>query len=323
MYHQRVESFAKALRREGMRLGPGRLSDAMGLRLRSVAGSSSPAASELPPEVAFLVDFGVPRIVRLQGAGWARRHGVFADEALLAEGLVDEEVFYRALAERLGLPFLTTAVEIEPGSNFRSCAQRGYARLARNGERPEWVCAPQGAAVGRLIGAARTSRRRSGLAITTRANFLDAAVGATLAAVARAAPFCAERADPKLCARQATQGAALPTAAAASLATLAMLFSPNGALALAAALPLALFFAAAVGLRLAACVASLAPDEPEIELADDRLPHYTIVAPLYREARVAPQIARAIDRLDYPGIMAQTPQRGADDDPRRAWRAFT
>ncbi len=79
-----------------------------------------------------------------------------------------------------------------------------------------------------------------------------------------------------------------------------MLFSPNGALALAAALPLALLFGAAVALRLAACVASLARDEPEVEIADERLPHYTIVVPLYREARVAPQIARAIDRLDYP-----------------------
>ena len=55
-----------------------------------------------------------------------------------------------------------------------------------------------------------------------------------------------------------------------------------------------------MALRLAACVASLAPDEPESELAYDRLPIYTIVVPLYREARVAPQIARAIDRLDYP-----------------------
>jgi len=300
MYHQRVESFAKALHRDETRAHPGSLSFSVGLRLRSVAAPFSSSASELPCEVAFLLDFGVPKIVLQHAVRLARGHGVSADEALLAEGLVDEEVFYRALAERLGLPFLTTAVEIEAGSDFRSCAQRGYARLARNGERPEWVCAPQGAAVGRLIGAARASRARPGLAITTRANFLDAAAGATLGAVARAAPFYAERVDPKLCARRATQGAALPIAVAASLATVAMLFSPNGALALAAALPLALFFAAAVALRLAACLASLALDEPEIDLADERLPLYTIVAPLYREARVAPQIARAIDRLDYP-----------------------
>ena len=154
------------------------------------------------------------------------------------------------------------------------------------------------------MGAARGPQARATLAITTRANFLDALARATLDTVARAAPLCAERAAPELCARKATRGAALPIAFAASLATLlALLFSPHGALALASALPLAILFSAAVALRLAACVASLAsdePGEPESELASDRFPIYTIVVPLYREARVAPQIARAIDRLDYP-----------------------
>ena len=200
---------------------------------------------------------------------------------------------------RLGLRFFSREIDIEPGSDFRLCAERGYARLA--GEGAAWICAPQGAAVRRLLGAARGRQARENLAITTRANFLDAAARATLDAVARAAPFCAERAAPKLCARKATQGAALPIAVAASLAMLfTLLFSPNDALALTAALPLAFFFSAAVALRLAACIASFTRDEAETELVCDRLPIYTIVVPLYREARVAPQIARAIDRLDYP-----------------------
>ena len=301
MYHHRFESFVRPGRGDGLRPRLGRLSESLGLRLRSAAPPASSSPSRLPLEIAFLLDFGVPRIVLRQGARLARRYGVFSDEALLAEGLVDEEVFYRALAERLGLPFLPTAIDIEPGSDFRLCAERGYARLA--GEGGTWICAPQGAAVGRLLGAARGSQARASLSITTRARFLDAAARATLDAVARAAPFCAERAAPELCARKATQGAALPIAIAASLATLlALLFSPNGALALAAALPLAIIFSAAVALRLAACIASLARDEPESEaaLSCDRLPIYTIVVPLYREERVAPQIARAIDRLDYP-----------------------
>ncbi len=298
MFHPRADNFSNALRRDERRFASGGLSNTIALRLRSVATASPSASSGLPPEIAFLLDFGVPRVVLQQGARLARRHGVFADEALLAEGLVDEEVFYRALAERLRLPFLPTEFEIAPGSDFHCCALRGYARLAGDGGRAVWVCAPRGAAVSRLIDAARARKARPGLAVATSASFLDAAARATLGAVARAAPFCAERAAPNLCARLATQGAALPIAVAASLATLAALFSPNGALA--AALPLALLFGLAVALRLAACVASLGRDEPEVEIAEDRFPIYTIVAPLYREARVAPQIARAIDRLDYP-----------------------
>ncbi len=299
MYHHRFESFVQPSPRDGLRPRLGRLSVTLGLRLRSAASPAVSLPSLLPLEIAFLLDFGVPRIVLQHGAGLARRYAVFADEALLAEGLVDEEVFYRALAERLGLRFHSSDVEIERGSDFRLCAERGYARLA--GEGGAWICAPQGAALRSLLGAARTPQARESLAITTRAKFLDAAARATLDTAARTAPFCAERAAPELCARKATQGAALPIAIAVSLATLlVLLFSPNGALALAAALPLAIVFSAAVALRLAACVASLAPDEPESELSYDCLPIYTIVVPLYREARVAPQIARAIDRLDYP-----------------------
>src|SRR5271165_988069 len=144
----------------------------------------------------------------------------------------------------------------------------------------------------------RARRARPGLAVATRAAFLDATTRATLSEVARLAPYMAERVSPDSCARRATEGPAFPLAIATGALTLAMLFAPPGALALAAALPLAVLFAGAVGLRLAACTASLSLDERGAEIADDRLPLYTVVIALYREARVAPQIARAIDRLD-------------------------
>jgi hypothetical protein len=38
------------------------------------------------------------------------------------------------------------------------------------------------------------------------------------------------------------------------------------------------------------------------------LPVYSIIVPLRSEARVVDQLLSAIERLDYPGIMAQTPQ---------------
>ena len=42
-------------------------------------------------------------------------------------------------------------------------------------------------------------------------------------------------------------------------------------------------------------------------LADDELPDYTIVVALYRETRVVEDLIRALDGLDYPGIMAFAP----------------
>jgi cellulose synthase/poly-beta-1,6-N-acetylglucosamine synthase-like glycosyltransferase len=145
-----------------------------------------------------------------------------------------------------------------------------------------------------------------------------------LSEVVRAAPFCAEHVAPLSCARRATEGRAFPVAVATGAVALALLFSPYGALALAAALPFTALFAWAVALRLAASVASLSPDERDVGIADDRLPLYTIVVPLYREARVAPQIARAIDRLDYPRAKLEAifVVEERDEETRRALRRF-
>jgi cellulose synthase/poly-beta-1,6-N-acetylglucosamine synthase-like glycosyltransferase len=69
---------------------------------------------------------------------------------------------------------------------------------------------------------------------------------------------------------------------------------------LAAGLPLATAFLSAVFLRLFACAQSFEPQAQAAPLVDARLPVYTLIVPLYREARVALQLAQAIDRLDYP-----------------------
>ncbi|MEZ5774733.1 MAG: glycosyltransferase [Hyphomicrobiaceae bacterium] len=57
-----------------------------------------------------------------------------------------------------------------------------------------------------------------------------------------------------------------------------------------------------VALRLAALVASIARRRPPLPppLADHDLPHYTLLVPLYREARVVADLARALRLIDYP-----------------------
>ena len=68
-----------------------------------------------------------------------------------------------------------------------------------------------------------------------------------------------------------------------------------------------LFLAAAILRLLSACFAEKAGEKPAYR--DDReLPIYTVICPLYREAAVVEQLVGAIRALDYPGIMAQTPQ---------------
>lgn len=51
-----------------------------------------------------------------------------------------------------------------------------------------------------------------------------------------------------------------------------------------------------------------APAKRPVHIDDAALPIYTIVCALYREAPVVNNLVAAIRALDYPGIMAQTPQ---------------
>ena len=45
-----------------------------------------------------------------------------------------------------------------------------------------------------------------------------------------------------------------------------------------------------------------------LAVADENLPIYTILIPLYREAAVLPRLAQELSQLDYPDTLAQTPQ---------------
>ncbi len=276
-----------------------KLSQCVMLRLTSGTGLRSVAARPLPKEIAFLADYGVPPAVLRYAAALGRRQGVSADAALLAEGLIDEDVFYRALADYLRVDFLPYEAEVEPPGDAGAAAGNGYARLAGNPDGLLWLFAPQGESLVRLIGAARAAGSPRLFAVTTRKLFLAALRREPLQRAGLAASRCAEAANPALCARRALEGRSLAVVIAANAALVACLFAPS-AIALAAALPLAALFLVSVFLRLFACAASFERFEPDYEISEAQLPVYTVIAPLYREARVAPQLARAIDQLDYP-----------------------
>lgn len=256
---------------------------------------------DLPIEIAFLTTYGVPDAVLRYACGLARRQGVSADAALLAEGLVSDETFYRALAAHLGAVFVDAETVLAPLADPAATAERGFARLADNPRRLHWLFAPSGAGVARLIGAARAANSRPLFAVTTRSRFLDAARrGHTHDLACMMAAFSAECADPGLCARPALTRATIAAAIGAIAALLACLLGPLETPSLCAALVLASLFLASVFLRLFACAASFDKVDDAAWIDESRLPAYTIVVALYKEAAVVRQLARALDRLDYP-----------------------
>ncbi len=259
---------------------------------------SGPSTRAVPVEIAFLADHGVPIEALHYAAALARRQGVTADAALIAEGIVAEEVFYRALADHLGVAFADAEIDVAPWA--LATANRGYLRLRETQSGLRWLFAPTGAEIFRLMSATRAAKGRPLFAVTTRARFTQALRGADPADVARAACFSAERVDPDLCVRGSLKRKPLAVATGVFVLLVASLFAPFEAARLASAFVLAAGFLASVLLRLFACAASFEPP-PRAEWIDDaRLPVYTIVIALYKEAAVARQLARAIDRFDYP-----------------------
>jgi len=295
MRPRRVESFSSTSpqRREEPRVFD---------RRRAIEDQAAAPASRppLPVEIAFLAAYGVPEVLLQYASALARRQGVAADAALLAEGLVSEETYYRSLAAHLGVVFLDAEFDVAPLADAAATAARGYARLFDHPRGLQWLFAPSGAGVARLIGAARAAKSRPLFAVTTRSRFLDALRRGYSRDLARMATYSAERVDRDLCVRPALTRGTIATAIGANAALLACLLGPFEAPSLGASLLLAGFFLASVLLRLIACAASFEKVDCGGWLDDARLPSFTIVIALYKEAAVARQLARALDRLDYP-----------------------
>lgn len=263
-------------------------------------GSRRSESAPRPPavEIAFLGNYGVPLEVLNYATAMARRQGVSADAVLLAEGLVAEEVFYRALADHLRVAFVEDDIALAAGAF--ATAELGYAPLCESAGGLRWLFAPAGAEIFRLMSVVRAARGRPLFALTTRKRFAEALRGARRVEVARAASLSAEHADRELCVRGSLRRRPLALATGIVFAVAASLFAPWEGLRLLSAFIFACAFLSSVLLRLLACAAS-AGAKDEIGWIDDaRAPVYTVVVALYKEAAVVRQLARAIDRFDYP-----------------------
>jgi glycosyltransferase XagB len=257
------------------------------------------ARFESPPvEIAFLARHGVPLEALAYATALGRRQGVSADAALLGEGLVAEDVFYRALAAELRVPFLEGPLDVAPG--FSATAGNGYARLRDNPAGLKWLFAPRGPEIVRLMSATRDAVGQPLFGIASRTRFIEAAARANPAGAAAAAAHSAERADPELCVRRSMDRRSLGLATVALILIVASFVGLAPGLRLGVSLTLAVAFLANISLRLRVCAAGARARDPAGSLADARLPIYTLVIALYKEAAVASQLARAIDRFDYP-----------------------
>jgi glycosyltransferase XagB len=273
----------------------------------------SPNIADIEFERNFFLSLGWPFSVVQELEQNARTAKVGLIQAAIASGALNAPEFYDRLSRflsfangrehyRVHLPGAPSAVWLLLERPVPLAAGDAGV-VALNGQS---FSIPRLIALSRMLGA-----RRRHLKLVTRQDLIDAVTrsyGRVL--VARAvAGLMKERpqwsAKSGLAPWQRYFGAIC-----AGLATGAVAFAPEEVLTLAALL-FSLFFLFAMALRLAAILSVVFPDvnhAPPPLLTDAELPRYTVFVPLFKEVEILPHLAEALARLDYPGIMAQTPE---------------
>jgi hypothetical protein len=249
-----------------------------------------------------------PEVLRAAEAR-AKELGIGADQVLILWGVIGEEAYLQRLALHTGIVIENFS---EAGCSDSSLHDRQILQAAelgliplRQSGRPIWTLAPRHLAARglcRLVARYPDLTERLRLVSSSRLNqFL---LHQTDDVLGRAAANGLRRRFPRMSAapaavarprwRRHLQHFKRPFGIAAL-----MLLPPILALD-AWSTALAIWFLLFIGLRL---VGSFVPRQPQKKmqrLPDHRLPVYTIIAALYREAKSVGPLMQAIDALDYP-----------------------
>lgn len=239
----------------------------------------------------------------------ARELGTGADQVLIRQGVIDEEAWLRRLSYWTGLRLETFAgVDRDDlplsDSRIATAARLSLLPIRRNG-RVDFALAPRHLAARNLCRLVRRYPHLVGRLHLTATSRLDKfLLHQTDGVLGRTAANGLRDRFPKL-------SAALPAASGrpwqrhwqrlkGPCGIAALLLLPPLLALEAWSVALAIWFLAFIGLRLCGSFRSRPPPPVLPRLPDRRLPVYTVIAALYREARSVASLMQAIDAFDYP-----------------------
>jgi cellulose synthase/poly-beta-1,6-N-acetylglucosamine synthase-like glycosyltransferase len=231
--------------------------------------------------------------------------GVGADRVLIEAGVIGEDAYLRYLSRHTRIDLVDAdASGLADGGlrpeQYISAARSGLLPIGMDGQLV-WLVAPRGHAARRIAALVANS--------PDTARILRLATAAAFhAIILRLAGDVLTRKAFRGLGDYATELTAAPRPRPKSgarlwvpslLAVPPVVLFPLAAFETAAA-ALAIWFLAFVALRLAASLTPRRASRPLPRLPDDRLPAYTIIAALYREAGSVGDLVRAIRSFDYP-----------------------
>ncbi len=242
--------------------------------------------------------------------------GTGADRTLVAAGAITDDDYARALAHTLGVVFdsLERAVRADaPSLDLVIQAARTGMLPLRTADGDVLVIAPQAYAarhVTKFI--ANHPEYSNRIRLTTRSCIerfirLHAPV-----ALAQNAAYSLRDTQPEFsAAHRARRGWLIPAGIACLLA--ALVFPSNAALAF--EVLIAFIFLGWIALRLLGALTTGMMPKPKIRPGEDRLPVYTVIVALYREAATFPDLVRSLAALDYPHEKLEIKLVVEPDDP--------
>ncbi|MGL5446737.1 MAG: glycosyltransferase [Rhabdaerophilum sp.] len=250
-----------------------------------------------------LLACGVPRERLLDEARRAQAQGADLIDLGLCEGWLDEGVLLREVAARLDVIMLDVAPLPERGTDIaESMRLRSFRAKLHSGREIGRVLAPAGPLI-QALGEGKIVLPSGRTILVRRQSLIDALLignGDRLAKQAATTLPELLSARPRTGHGETARRAAMVAGTVIIGIVIALLFVEPAVLVSVVPLMLAPFFIFSAVAALVAAFAAWPEATAAQALPDAELPRYTVLVPLYREARVLDNLIKRLSRLDYP-----------------------
>ncbi len=266
-----------------------------------------------------LLACGVPRERLLDEARRAQVLGSDLIDLGLNEGWIDEGVLLREVAARLDAVVLDEAPLPQRGTDIgESIRLSSFRAKLRDGRDIGRVISPGGAVI-RALAEGRIVLPHGRVGLVRRQNLIDALLqegGERLSKQASETLPENFSARPRAQHGETARRAAMVAGTLITGAVLAMLMVEPAVLVAVIPLVLGTIFVLAALCALGASAAAWPDARAAKPLPEADLPRYTLLVPLYREARVLDDLISRLNRIDYPRDRLEILLLGEQDDRR-------